>query len=352
MLQRTWFWISDRLDLNLLLDFLRRKQVPRHRYSFWYLFGGLTLFFLLVQVVSGLLLMLYYSPTPEAAYESVQHIVNKVHFGWLVRSIHHWSSHLMVATLLIHLASTYFMKAYRKPRELLWMTGVLLLVLVLAFCFSGYLLPWDTTAYFATQIGAEIPRSIPIIGEFISRLVRGDDYLSGEALKRLFALHVSVLPILAMLILGVHLVLNQRKGSSVPIGIQPRKPPIQFFPNYLLRDVMGWTLAGGLLMTLVLVFPPSLGTKADPYGAAPVGIKPEWYFLPLYQTLRIIPPFIFGLSGEMLANVGVGLFFLLLFLVPLLDRRAALEERGWLGTFIGVCALLYFITTTYFAYLH
>ena len=159
-MNRFSLWLDERLHLSSLIQFLSRKSVPRHKHSFWYIFGGLALFFFLVQLITGVLLLLYYSPTPETANESVRFIESQVPYGWFVRSLHAWSANLMVATVLVHLFSTYFMRAYRRPRELMWVSGLTLLLVVLGFGFTGYLLPWDTTAYFATQIGTEIPRTI------------------------------------------------------------------------------------------------------------------------------------------------------------------------------------------------
>ncbi len=154
-------WLDERIYLSSFQKFLRNKMVPNHRHTVWYLFGGLTLFFFIVQIVTGVLLLLYYKSTPETAYESVKHIITEVPYGNLVRSIHVWSAHFMIAAVVIHMFSVYFMKAYRKPREAMWLSGFVLLMLTLGFGFTGYLLPWDTTAFFATQIGTEIPRSIP-----------------------------------------------------------------------------------------------------------------------------------------------------------------------------------------------
>src|SRR5437762_9966149 len=143
---------------------LRDKTVPIHRHTIWYYFGGMTLFLFSVQVGTGILLLLYYRPSAETAFESVQFIVTEVQFGWLIRSVHSWSANLMIATLFIHMFSVYFMSAYRKPRELTWLSGVLLLLLAVGFGFSGYLLPWNKLAFFATKLGTEIAGVIPLVG--------------------------------------------------------------------------------------------------------------------------------------------------------------------------------------------
>ena len=149
-------WLDARLDWDDLMDPLRHKTVPRHRLSYWYFLGGITLFLFGIQVATGILLLLYYRPGANEAFESVQYIMTRVRFGWLIRSIHSWSANLMIFTAFAHMFSVLFLKAYRKPRERTWVSGVLLLFLVMGFGFSGYLLPWNTLAFFATKVGTEI----------------------------------------------------------------------------------------------------------------------------------------------------------------------------------------------------
>ena len=160
-LARIGFWAQERLGLAPLQRLAKEKTVPLHRHTLWYYLGGMTLFLFTIQVVTGILLLLYYRPSPEEAFESVQFIMTDVSFGWLIRSIHSWSANLMIGTLFVHMFSVYFLKAYRSPRELTWVTGVLLFFVALAFGFSGYLLPWNKLAFFATRVGTEIPRVVP-----------------------------------------------------------------------------------------------------------------------------------------------------------------------------------------------
>ena len=277
------------------------------------------MFFFVVQIFTGMLLLLYYNPTASGAHESVQAIMTTISFGWLIRSVHVWSSHLMIVSLLIHLVSTFFMRAYRKPREMMWIGGVLQLLVALGFCFTGYLLPWDTVAYFATQIGVEISKSVPLIGEFVIRLLRGGDYVDDNTLRRFFALHILILPLTILGLTLIHIILSQVKGTSTPQKTLAEKPAIPFFPNFLLRDIMAWTVACMLLIMLVLLIPAGLGPKAEPYASAPAGIKPEWYFLPLYQTLKIFPATLFGVNGETIVNIFVAIFVLAMLMIPIID---------------------------------
>ena len=344
-------WIDERLPLSQVAQYLSKKEVPRHKYSFWYYFGGLTLFLLLVQVISGILLLLYYQPAPELANESVRTIVEKVPFGWVIRSVHVWSSNLMIASIFVHMFSVFLLKAYRKPRELMWLTGFVLLFLTLGFGFTGYLLPWDSTAYFATVIGTEIPKSIPILGEITVRFLTGANEVGAATLTRMYGIHVVVLPLLTLGFVGLHLVLNQVLGPSVPIGVATRNPGIPFFPNFALRDLRTWVIAFAFIAALALLVPWPIGEKADPFASAPAGIKPEWYFLVLYQTLRLVPSTILSLNGEMFVNLGVLVVSLVWLLIPFLDRKASRGERSPWFTYLGIVAILYMVTMTLLAYL-
>src|SRR5579871_1887097 len=157
-------WFDERLGLSALREFGAHKTVPIHSATAWYYFGGITLFLFTIQVLTGVLLLLYYRPSPTEAYESVQFIVTRVQFGWLVRSIHSWSANLMILTAFIHMFSVVFTHAYRKPREITWLSGIALLGLALAFGFSGYLLPWNQVSYFATKVGTDMAAAVPVVG--------------------------------------------------------------------------------------------------------------------------------------------------------------------------------------------
>lgn len=342
--------IKNSLSIGKVLTFLSEKKVPIHKHTLWYLFGGLSLFLIGIQFISGMLLLVYYSPTPGSAYESVVYITTKAQFGWFLRGLHHWSANFLIVVVLIHLASTFFMKAYRKPREFTWISGVISLFILFGFCFTGSLLPWDTTAYFATQIGTEIPRSIPVIGNFLTHLLRGSEFIGEESLKRFSALHVSILPLVLLMVTFIHLILNQIHGTSTPITTRENSQTIPFYPSFLYRDVLSWTIAAILLVWVCLIFPLIPGIKADPYSSAPVGIKPEWYFLPFYETLRLFPSTIFSLNGEIIVNMIVGLFGLVLLLVPFIDRKAAVGEVSRVPGFIGGTILCYFLISILLAY--
>ena len=208
-------WVDERLGLTEMAAFARHKTVPVHRYSFWYYWGGISLFLFLVQCFTGVLLLVYYRPGADA-FESVRQITYVMHFGWLIRSAHAWSANLMMFSVLVHMFSVYFMKAYRKPREFGWLSGMGLLGIASVVGFSGYLLPMDELSYFATKVGLEIPNAIPWIGPAVASMLRGGTEVSEFTVQRFFALHVVVLPALFLPLLAFHLWLVQRHGNAVP----------------------------------------------------------------------------------------------------------------------------------------
>ncbi|MFQ5790406.1 MAG: cytochrome bc complex cytochrome b subunit [Acidobacteriota bacterium] len=346
-------WLEERLQLADILGFLKEKTVPSHRYSFCYFFGGATLFFFLIQVATGILLLLYYKPTAEAAFDSVRFIMTEVSFGWLIRSLHSWSANLMVLTAFLHMVTVFFMRAYRKPRELTWWTGAGLLLLSLGFGFSGYLLPWNELAFFATRVGTDMAGKVPVVGDFVMRFLRGGDDVTGATLTRFFGFHVAVLPMLTTMLLLFHLAFVQRQGMSVPITQKERassNPGMPFFPNFFLRELMGWALALAVLAALASLFPWELGREADPFAPAPAGIKPEWYFLFMFQTLKYLPSHVLGLEGELVGLLAFGVAGLAWLLLPVLDRRSSQEEQSPVVTAIGVLALLFIGVMTFLGY--
>jgi cytochrome b6 len=318
-------WLRERLGWEALARIASKKEVPLHRWTLFYYLGGMALFLFTVQVATGILLLLYYRPSSSEAFESVQYIMAEVPFGWLIRSIHSWGANLFVGVVLLHMISVFFLKAYRAPRELTWMSGALLLFLALGFGFSGYLLPWNELSFFATRVGTDVPAQIPVIGPLLSRVLRGGSDVTGATLSRFYGIHVAILPAVTTGLLLLHLLLVQKQGMSVPPRLErePRKGTLRFFPDFLLRDMVGWLLAVGLLAALSALSPWELGKKADPFAPAPSGIRPEWYFLSMFQALKYLPAKIAGLPGEMLGVFFFGLVAFAILALPLLDRGAS-----------------------------
>lgn len=323
--QRLIDFVFERFGLDSALALMAKKRVPIHRRTVFYYLGGMALFLFGIQLATGMLLTLFYKPSPEQAFESVQAIMTEVDFGWLVRSIHSWSANLLIGVLFLHILTTYMMRAYQRPREMTWISGMLLFFLFLAFGFSGYLLPWNELSFFATRVGTALVGDVPVAGEQLQLWARGGANVTGDTLIRFYALHVAIFPVIAFGLLGLHLYLVQRHGMSIPANVVEQRggaenvPSIPFVPHFMLRDMVGWYLALGILAILAAVFPWELGEKADPFGSAPEGIKPEWYFLFMFQTLKHMPAHLFGVEGEVLGVLFFGFCFAVVTAVPFLD---------------------------------
>ena len=347
-------WLETRLPLQPLVDGMRHKRVPEHRYSIWYYFGGMTLFLFMVQVGTGALLLMYYRPSASEAYESVQFIMTRVPFGWLVRSIHAWSANLMIAFAVAHLFSVLMLHAYRQPRELTWMSGVALLLLILAFGFTGYLLPWNELSFFATRVGTDIAATVPYAGHFIVRFMRGGDDVTGGTLTRLFGAHVAILPAMTTALIALHVMLVQAHGMSVPPSVERLERAegghlrsMPFFPHFVLRDLFAWTIALACLAGLSAFYPWELGLKANPFASAPAGIRPEWYFLWMFESLKYVPPTIAGINGELLVVAGVSLGWVALLLLPFLVRDRAAVQR--VVRYVAIAAVAFMTVMTVLA---
>ncbi len=330
-----------------------KKKVPIHRSTPFYFLGGMALFLFVIQIVSGVLLSLYYKPSPDQAFESVQAFMTEVDFGWLIRSVHSWAANLLIGILFLHLLTAYMMRAYRRPRELTWATGILLLALFMAFGFSGYLLPWNQLAFFATRVGTALVGVLPVVGQDLLLLARGGENVTGDTLSRFYALHVAILPLLTLAMLGFHLFLVQHHGMSVPdrealrLGGSERLPTMPFVPDFLLRDAVGWYLVLGILAALAALFPWELGEKAAPFSSAPEGIKPEWYFLFMFQALKQLPGHILGIEGELLGVLFFGCAGLVIFLIPVLDRG---QISRLVLNILAALAVVFFIVMTAWGY--
>ncbi len=344
-------WLEERVGWRAAQQLAEHKEVPVHRHTVWYYFGGMTLFLFMIQVCTGIMLLLYYRPSAETAFESVQFIMTQVQFGWLIRSIHSWSANLMIGAAFVHMFSTLFLRSFRKPRELTWVSGALLLFLSLCFGFSGYLLPWNKLAYFATKVGTDIAGIVPLVGPFMLRFLRGGDEVTGATLTRFFGFHVAILPATATVLISLHVYLVQKHGMSVPPSVDAGKTPkMKFIPDFLLRDLVGWLAAVTVLAVLAAIFPWELGEKADPFSPAPAGIKPEWYFVYMFQTLKYIPSKILSLDGEVLGIMAFGLLGLLMVVTPFISKSEERSGRRSILPYVGVAVLIYIIVLSALAY--
>lgn len=336
-------WLSQRLGLPVLGRLADKKTVPDDGATARHYLGGASLFFFAIQILTGVLLSMYYIPTVDGAFESIQHITFFVEYGWLVRSLHKWSANLMVVSLALHLTVTFLFRSYRAPRELTWMTGWLMLLLVLGICFFGYVLPWNDIAFFATRTGIDIMGNVPLIGGLLKALVQGGDHFTSHTLTRFYFFHIMLLPGLLSVCLIVHLYLIQLHGVSCRSAKRTGVEEIRFFPTFMSRTFIFWTVLVNLLFLLSFLFPQKAGYPANEFEPTPSGIKPEWYFLPLYQTFKTMPSIDIGLLGEQLALLLVIFFFGVAFILPLFDAQERATKTGHAMRIALVAAGLYVV---------
>lgn len=348
-------WLNERIDLRPAMEFAQKKKVPVFYGTIWYYLGGVSLFLFGVQVFTGILLMLYYRPGETTSFESVKFILTKVEFGWLMREVHSWSANLFILFVFLHMFTVYFSKAYRKPRELTWYSGMLLFFLALGFGFSGYLLPWNELAYFATKVGTDIAGSLPVVGEMLLRILRAGDEVSGATLSRFYGIHVAILPAIFTVLLGMHLMMVQLQGMSIPPDQdnvpEEKRRYMPFFPNFALRDVLIWLVVLNIIALLAVFFPWELGEKADSLAPAPAGIRPEWYFMFMFQTLKLIPAHVLFIEGELFGILIFAVGGTVWFFVPWLDKRAHRGERSQFWHWFGILVILFIIVMTVWGYM-
>lgn len=316
MLRHVYTWLDERLRLTPILTALLEEPIPGG-VSWIYVFGSVTLFAFLIQMATGMFLTLAYAPTVDHAYESVRYIQEEIPFGAFIRSLHHWGASLMMVAIGLHMLQVFLYGAYKRPREMVWLVGVALFLLTLAFGFSGYLLPWDQRAYWATQVGVNIVGTIPLIGDTLVRIIRGGEILGTMTLSRFFALHTVFLPWLLMGLIMLHLVILRRVGPAGPWDAE-RAAVIHepFWPRQVAMDAIAMFVAFAILVGLALGLPPSLADRANPADTTFTPI-PEWYFLFYYELLKH-----FRGRWEIVGTIVIPVvFYALLFLLPFLDRR-------------------------------
>lgn len=331
-------WIDERTGLSGPVRGFFNYPVPKYVHNnLLYTLGGLTAITFLIQIITGILLVFYYDPSPEGAYNSVDYITYQIPLGWLVRGVHHYGSSAMVILAALHMLRTYFFSAYKKPREINWLTGVLLLFIVLLFGFTGYLLPWDQKGYWATKVGSEIAGSVPWIGGFIMQLMRGGSELGQATLTRFYATHAMLLPALTALLIVIHILQLRFHGMAPAITERARrnsKKFVPFFPHWVITD----TVLGLALLALLVYLSWSRGAPlefpADPTSSNYIP-RPEWYFLFYFQALKYFPG-----ALEPVATVLIPLFiFGTMILLPFVDRDE--ERRPWKKPITSGVAIFY-----------
>jgi len=313
---RIYEWLDNRLKLKSLEKTLLDEPIPGGA-SWIYVFGSATLFLFILQAITGMFLAVYYAPTPDHAYDSVQFIENQVTFGWFVRGLHHWGASGMVIAVGLHMLQVFLYGAFKPPREVMWMVGVVLFFLVMGFAFTGYLLPWDQTAYWATQVGINMVGTVPLVGDFLVKVMRGGETLGALTLSRFFAVHVLFLPALIVLGIMLHLFILRRVGPAGPWDEKKAAAGSEtFYPRQVFMDavvMVGIFVALALLATLV---PFPLADKANPADTSFVPV-PEWYFLFYYELLKHVHGPLEPFATWILP--GIAVFVMLLW--PFLDWK-------------------------------
>lgn len=346
---KQWFVESFPIDLNILKE-ISSEPIPNHLKRWWYAIGGTPLYLFVIQATTGIILTFYYIPDPAEAFNSVAHITTHVRFGWFIRSIHKWSAHLMVLTLMLHMMRVFFTAAYRKPREFNWMIGVGLLLTTMGFGFTGYSLIYEQLSYWAAVVGTNIAAATPLIGDVLGRFIRGGDEITANTLTRFFVLHIGVLPTVTVGLLALHVVQIRLHGvtklrfdddqqPSVEMSLRVSAPvtPVRsqggetggdeeeqvkaesfpFYPDHFYMEVIVGLTLTFILTILALVYPATMGEPANPL-VTPEHIKPEWYFYATFRWLKLTS-FQVGVMGTMVF-LGILLFW------PFIDR---FFQRKW-----------------------
>jgi ubiquinol-cytochrome c reductase cytochrome b subunit len=334
--EKVFDFVDERVGLRLLTAKMLNEAVPGG--SRWaYVFGSILLFIFGMQAVTGVLLMFYYVPTADHAYASTQYILHDVDYGWFLLSYHFWGSSAMVVCVFAHMSQVFLWGAYKKPRELIWVVGLALFALVMAFGFTGYLLPWDQRAYWATTVGVEIIDKVPFLGDFLARFLKGGAIPGQMTLSRFFVIHVMVLPAVLIGLAGLHLFLFRCAGPAGPFRGTPTELKAKtdyFFPRQIWKDAVGMAVVFACISALSFWEPVVLLDEAtpDPGDYHP---EPEWYFLFIFQHLRL--KMFSGEFGQFLASIALpGALGVLLLLLPFFDRnpernifRRPLALIGW-----------------------
>ena len=332
-------WFQERLPISRLeLAELTNEPVPNHLRKWWFCLGGTPAYLFVVQIVTGILLAMYYKPSPSTAYESVRYITDEVSYGWYIRSMHKWAATLMIAAVILHQMRVYFTGAYRKPREINWMVGMCLLLCTLLIGFTGYSLVFEQLSFWGATVAANICNTVPLLGGFAKSMLLAGDTYNANTLPRFFILHAAVLPVTMILLLMIHIGILRLQGVT-ELHFEDETPGepqyFNFFPDHLYTELLIGLVLMILLSVLATVLPATMGVRADP-TITPDVIKPEWYFYVAYRWLKLF-------SGTV-AVLSTGFIVFTMFAWPFIDsflrRKTRIDEISvWIGI-VGVSLLV------------
>jgi len=355
-------WVDDRFPLlKMWNEHLAQYYAPKN-FNFWYYFGVLSLVVFVIQILTGIWLVMNYKPDATEAFASVEYIMRDVDWGWLIRYMHSTGASAFFVVVYLHMFRALLYGSYQKPRELLWILGMLLYLSLMAEAFMGYLLPWGQMSFWGAQVIISLFGAIPFVGEFLSTMIRGDFVVSDITLNRFFSLHVIALPFAIAGLVVLHIIALHEVGSNNPDGVEIKKHKdargvpldgIPFHPYYTVKDSVG-IVVFLMLFSIVVFFAPEMGgyfleannfLPADPMKTPP-HIAPVWYFTPFYSILRANTVNFFWLDAKLWGVVFMGLGVMVLFLLPWLDRSPvrSIRYRGKLYKFaLGVFVVSFLI---------
>ncbi len=362
-MQKLMGWVDDRFPLTATYKAHLSEYYAPKNFNFWYFFGSLALLVLVIQIVTGIFLTMNYKPDAELAFTSVEYIMRDVDWGWLIRYMHSTGASMFFVVVYLHMFRGLMYGSYRKPRELIWIFGVLIYLALMAEAFLGYLLPWGQMSFWGAQVIVNLFAAVPFIGEDLSIWIRGDYVISDATLNRFFAFHVIALPLVLIALVAVHLVALHEVGSNNPDGVEIKKKKdangipldgIPFHPYYTVKDIVG-VVVFLMVFSAILFFAPEMGgyfleaanfVPADPLKT-PAHIAPLWYFTPFYAILRAVPP-LFG--SQFPGVMAMGLSIVLLFFLPWLDRSKVKSIR-YRGPIYKIALALFIVSFVGLGYL-
>ena len=348
-------WIDERFPYSETMKEHITEYYASKNFNVWYVFGVLAMVVLVIQLLTGIFLTMNYKPSSEEAFSSVEYIMRDVEWGWLIRYMHSTGASFFFIVVYLHMFRAMLYGSYKKPRELIWIIGMLIFLVLMAEAFAGYLLPWGQMSYWGAQVIISIFGAIPFVGEALVEIIRGDYSISDITLNRFFALHVIALPLALIALIFVHIVALHEVGSNNPDGIEIKDykndqgipiDGVAFHPYHTSKDLVA-IIAFLMVFSLVVFFAPDMGgyfleyanfEKANP-SATPEHIAPVWYFTPYYAILRAVPD---KLGGA----IAMGLAVLLPLFLPWLDRSKvkSIRYRGWIYKFALTTFVISFIS--------